>query len=224
MTIDLGFAWTDAAVRGRPSRSSTCPGTSGSCRTCWPASARCRPRCSWSPPTRAGCRSPPSTSPRWTRSACGTGCSRSPAATSPTRRRPLARARAEIAAHLARRRSRRSRSAGPPAPASTTCAPPSTGWSPALPAAGRRRAGAAVGRPVASPSGAAARWSPARSAPGRLRAGDELELTGAGRPVRVRGLQSRSARRPTTVAAVARVAVNLRGVDRDARPAGATRC
>jgi selenocysteine-specific elongation factor len=48
---------------------------------------------------------------------------------------------------------------------------------------------------------------------GRLRAGDALELAG-GRPVRIRGLQSLGA--PVAeAAAVARVAVNLRGADRD---------
>src|SRR6185503_17080437 len=50
---------------------------------------------------------------------------------------------------------------------------------------------------------------------GRLRAGDELELTGAHRPVRIRGLQSLG-RAAGEVAAVARVAVNLRGVDKNA--------
>jgi selenocysteine-specific elongation factor len=48
---------------------------------------------------------------------------------------------------------------------------------------------------------------------GRLKAGDELELAG-GRQVRVRGLQSLGAPVPHA-AAVARVAVNLRGVERD---------
>ncbi|GIF14898.1 selenocysteine-specific translation elongation factor [Actinoplanes teichomyceticus] len=55
---------------------------------------------------------------------------------------------------------------------------------------------------------------------GTLRTGDELELTGAAKPVRVRGLQSLGA--PVAgIAAVARVAVNLRGVDRDAVARGA---
>ena len=49
---------------------------------------------------------------------------------------------------------------------------------------------------------------------GRLHTGDELELTGAARPVRVRGLQSLGAV-VAEIGAVARVAVNLRGVDRD---------
>jgi selenocysteine-specific elongation factor len=49
---------------------------------------------------------------------------------------------------------------------------------------------------------------------GRLRSGDELELTGVTRPVRVRGLQSLGAA-VDGVRAVARVAVNLRGVDKD---------
>ncbi|GAA3348445.1 selenocysteine-specific translation elongation factor [Amorphoplanes nipponensis] len=49
---------------------------------------------------------------------------------------------------------------------------------------------------------------------GELRAGDELELTGAARPVRVRGLQSLGAA-AGRVGAVARVAVNLRGVDKE---------
>ncbi|GAA1821337.1 selenocysteine-specific translation elongation factor [Planosporangium flavigriseum] len=48
---------------------------------------------------------------------------------------------------------------------------------------------------------------------GRLRSGDELELA-SGRRVRVRGLQSLGAA-AADVAAVARVAVNLRGVERD---------
>ncbi|MDT5027088.1 MAG: selenocysteine-specific elongation factor [Micromonosporaceae bacterium] len=47
---------------------------------------------------------------------------------------------------------------------------------------------------------------------GRLCAGDELEL--AGRAVRVRGLQSLG-KTVSAIGAVARVAVNLRGVDRD---------
>ena len=58
---------------------------------------------------------------------------------------------------------------------------------------------------------------------GRLRTGDELELTGAARPVRVRGLQSLGAA-ADEVAAVARVAVNLRGVDKDAVGRGAALC
>jgi selenocysteine-specific elongation factor len=49
---------------------------------------------------------------------------------------------------------------------------------------------------------------------GRLRPGDELELAGTGRPVRVRGLQALGAP-ATEVAAVARVAINLRGLDRE---------
>jgi selenocysteine-specific elongation factor len=48
---------------------------------------------------------------------------------------------------------------------------------------------------------------------GRLRVGDELALPD-GRPVRIRGLQSLGNPAPET-AAVARVAVNLRGVERD---------
>ncbi|MBG0565870.1 selenocysteine-specific translation elongation factor [Actinoplanes aureus] len=55
---------------------------------------------------------------------------------------------------------------------------------------------------------------------GSLRTGDELELTGASRPVRVRGLQSLG-EPATDVGAVARVAVNLRGVDRDQVTRGA---
>jgi selenocysteine-specific elongation factor len=50
---------------------------------------------------------------------------------------------------------------------------------------------------------------------GRLRVGDELELTGTARTVRVRGLQSLGAT-AEQVGAVARVAVNLRGVDKEA--------
>lgn len=49
---------------------------------------------------------------------------------------------------------------------------------------------------------------------GTLRVGDSLRLVGDGRPVQVRGLQALG--RPAgEVAAVARVAVNLRGVERD---------
>lgn len=51
-------------------------------------------------------------------------------------------------------------------------------------------------------------------AAGTLRAGDHLELAPAGRPVRVRGLESLK-QHSDTVSAVARVAVNLRGVDLD---------
>ncbi|WP_433790630.1 selenocysteine-specific translation elongation factor [Actinoplanes sp. CA-252034] len=55
---------------------------------------------------------------------------------------------------------------------------------------------------------------------GVLHTGDELELTGPPRRVRVRGLQSLGT--PAgDVAAVARVAVNLRGVDRDMIARGA---
>ncbi|MFI6783046.1 selenocysteine-specific translation elongation factor [Micromonospora sp. NPDC050276] len=49
---------------------------------------------------------------------------------------------------------------------------------------------------------------------GRLRVGDELELAGADEPVRVRGLHSLGEAR-SEAAAVARVAVNLRGTPRD---------
>ncbi|MFG3556563.1 selenocysteine-specific translation elongation factor [Micromonospora sp. NPDC047557] len=49
---------------------------------------------------------------------------------------------------------------------------------------------------------------------GRLRVGDELELAGADEPVRIRGLHSLGEARPEA-AAVARVAVNLRGTPRD---------
>ena len=58
MTIDLGFAWLDAAERRRRSASSTCRATSASSRTCWPASAASTWRCWSSPPTRASCRRP----------------------------------------------------------------------------------------------------------------------------------------------------------------------
>ena len=72
--------------------------------------------------------------------------------------------------------SRRSPSRARPAPGSTSCARRSAGSSRALPAPRRRRAGAAVGRPRRSPSGAAAPSSPARWAPASLRTGDELQL------------------------------------------------
>jgi selenocysteine-specific elongation factor len=49
---------------------------------------------------------------------------------------------------------------------------------------------------------------------GRLRVGDELELAATGEPVRVRGLHRLGAARDE-VAAVARVAVNLRGTPRE---------
>ena len=49
---------------------------------------------------------------------------------------------------------------------------------------------------------------------GELRVGDELELTGVARPVRVRGLQSLG-KAADRVGAVARVAINLRGVDKE---------
>ncbi|KAB1111918.1 selenocysteine-specific translation elongation factor [Micromonospora sp. WMMD718] len=49
---------------------------------------------------------------------------------------------------------------------------------------------------------------------GRLRVGDELELAATGEAVRVRGLHSLGTAR-TEVEAVARVAVNLRGLSRD---------
>lgn len=49
---------------------------------------------------------------------------------------------------------------------------------------------------------------------GELRVGDELELTGLARAVRVRGLQSLGVA-AQRVGAVARVAVNLRGVDKE---------
>ncbi|WP_405089499.1 selenocysteine-specific translation elongation factor [Micromonospora sp. NBC_01392] len=49
---------------------------------------------------------------------------------------------------------------------------------------------------------------------GRLRVGDELELAATGEPVRVRGLHSLGVAR-SEVDAVARVAVNLRGLPRD---------
>ena len=43
MTIDLGFAWT-TLPSGDTVAFVDVPGTSGSCRTCSPGSARCRPR------------------------------------------------------------------------------------------------------------------------------------------------------------------------------------
>ncbi|MGH3694610.1 MAG: selenocysteine-specific translation elongation factor [Pseudonocardiaceae bacterium] len=58
-------------------------------------------------------------------------------------------------------------------------------------------------------------------AAGALRVGDELELAPGGRRVVVRGLQSLGAV-AESVAAVARVAVNLRGVPREAIHRGAT--
>ena len=57
----------DAAERAARSASSTCPATSASSRTCWPASAASTPPCSSSPPTRARCRRRPST---WRSSIC----------------------------------------------------------------------------------------------------------------------------------------------------------
>ncbi|MFC7529736.1 selenocysteine-specific translation elongation factor [Actinoplanes sp. GCM10030250] len=55
---------------------------------------------------------------------------------------------------------------------------------------------------------------------GFLRTGDELELTGSPSPVRIRGLHSLG-EPAAQVDAVARVAVNLRGLDRDAVTRGA---
>ncbi|MEK8105361.1 hypothetical protein NKG94_09565 [Micromonospora sp. M12] len=43
MTIDLGFAWT-TLPSGATVAFVDVPGTSGSCRTCSPGSARCRRR------------------------------------------------------------------------------------------------------------------------------------------------------------------------------------
>ncbi|AGL17907.1 selenocysteine-specific translation elongation factor [Actinoplanes sp. N902-109] len=57
-------------------------------------------------------------------------------------------------------------------------------------------------------------------AAGALRTGDELDLTGVAKPVRVRGLQSLG-RSVGEVHAPARVAVNLRGVDKDTITRGA---
>ncbi|GAB3402471.1 selenocysteine-specific translation elongation factor [Flindersiella endophytica] len=56
---------------------------------------------------------------------------------------------------------------------------------------------------------------------GTLRVGDELEISGQPKPARVRGLQVLGEDQ-TSVSAVARVAVNLRGIERDAIGRGDT--
>ena len=124
-----------------------------------------------------------------TRSACGTGCSSSPAATWPTRRR--------------RRRRRAPRSPatslgavdggrgqrGAPAPGWTTCGPRWTGCVAGLPAPDAGRAGAAVGRPRVHHPGQrhrGHRHARRRHAAGRRRAGAGRRGGRCG----VRGLQS----------------------------------
>ena len=87
LTIELGFVWTSLPTGTSRWPSSTFRAITASCRRCLPASARCPRPCSWSPPTAAGRRRPPSTSPRWMPWVSGTAWSPSPAAIWPTRRR-----------------------------------------------------------------------------------------------------------------------------------------
>ena len=171
MTIDLGYAWMTLPTPDgeKNSPSSTCPGTSGSCRTCWQASARFPPSCSWWRPTAAGCRSRPSTSPPWTPSACATASSSSPGPTWPTPARPPVRP-SPRSGKPASAASRRSASAPSPARASMSCGPPwaacwqsfeaRPGEAPARRGAASTRCG--CGSTARSRSGAPAPSSPAR--------------------------------------------------------------
>ena len=219
MTIDLGFAWTDlpggetVAFVDVPGHERFVPNMLAGVGPVPAAMLVVAADEGWMPQSRRA--------PRRAGRArtSGTGCSWSPAATWPTRSRRATRRSAELAGtslagvrggvRSAAHRRRAGRAARRARPAGRRAA-----------RAGRRRAPSGCGWTGRSPSGAAARWSPARSAAGRMRVGDELEL--ARRPARpVRGAGPAVARRAgaTEVAAVARVAVNLRGVRRDGRRA-----
>ena len=215
MTIDLGFAWTtlpsgaQVAFVDVPGHERFVPNMLAGVGPGARRAVRRRRRRGLDAAVRRAPGRPA------TPSASGTACSSSPAPTWPTRRRRRPQARAEIGRGPSLGEVRRGRGQrGHRRRASTSCAPRSTGWSPGCrrPTPTRRSGSGSTAR---SPSGAPARWSPARCGAGRLRAGDELELPGVRRPVRVRGLQALGAGRRPRSTAVARVAVNLRGVDAD---------
>ena len=172
----------DAAVRRRRSRSSTCPATSGSSPTCWPGSARCRRCCSWSPPTRAGCRSPPSTWPRSTRSGVRHGLlvvTRADLA-DPAPALAQARARAGRGRRSARCDGGRGQR-GAPAPARRAARRAGPARRPRCPRpTPTRRCG--CGSTGRSPSGAAARSSPAPWPPARCASATSCSCDGDAGP------------------------------------------
>ena len=217
MTIDLGFAWTDAARPARPVAFVDVPGPravrahhAGRRRPGAGGAARGR--------RRRGLDAAVGRAPRRarTRSACAHGLlvvTRSDLMDPEPgpRTRP-----ASTGGHAAGRHPGGRRLGAPPAPAWTSCGPRSASSPPRLPApdAGRRRA--AVGRPgVHHPRARhrGHRHAGRGPAPGRRRAGARRAPPApAGR---VRGLQCLGAPRRGG-ARGRRVAVNLRGLPREA--------
>ena len=176
LTIDLGLRLDHAAVGPASWRSSTCPATSASSRTCWPGWARSTPACSSSPPPRAGSRSPRSTCASSSCSASATGWSRSPRSAWSTTR-PASwpawrwptwwRARSS-------RAPRWSRSTCPPARGVDDLRAALDRLLDATPAGGRPRAGPGSGSTGSSRPRARARSSPARWPAAPLAVDDEL--------------------------------------------------
>ena len=120
----------------------------------------------------------------------------------------LAEARERLAAHEPRGARRRRRLGDDRRRAWTTSGAPSTGWSPACPVP-TATPGCGCGSTAASPCAGSGTVVTGTLSAGSLRVGDTLELHG--RPVSVRGLQSTGTAHDH-VDAVARVALNLRGV------------
>ena len=201
----------DDGSAGEDSRSSTCPGTNASSARCWPGSAR-RPRCcSSSRPTRAGgaVRGAPG-GRRRARSAPRA------AGRHPSRPRRPGRGDGDGAGAGSRSRAsdrcRGGRLRRAPGSASTSCGPPSAGWSGTC----RRRVRTGRVRLWVDRSftirGAGTVVTGTLGA-GTLRVGDTLQCGGPGRCGSA-GCRAWG-RAGDQVAAVARVAVNLRGVEVD---------
>ena len=219
MTIDLGFAWTELlASRRAPSRSSTSPATSGSSPPCSPGSGPVPAVLlvvaadeGWMPQSRRAprrarrARRPARAARRHPERPHGprAGASTRPASTWPAPRSPAIAAVCVSAAHRgrARRAARRARPSWPP-----PC--------PARPS-GRR---AAVGRPRVHHPRRRHRGHRHARRPGASASTTSWSCSRADGAVRRSRCAacSASASRSPTARGVARVAVNLRGVAREA--------
>ena len=211
LTIDLGFAWIDAAVGRAASRSSTCPGTSGS-----------------SPNMLAGVGPVPAVlfvvaadegwmpqSAEHLAAVDALGIRHGLLVVTRSDLADPAPALAEAARELGRsqpgRGCRRSRSAPSPAPGCPSWSARSAQLARALPAPdpAARSGSGWTGRSRITGSGTVVTGTlPA----GTVSRGDELVVTPSMRPVRVRGMQTLGESAPAATG-VARVALNLRGVE-----------
>src|SRR5262249_677315 len=188
-----------------------CPGTPGSCPTCWPEWARSPPCSSSWRPTAAGCRSRPSISLPSTRPASPAPSRAVPRSAVGDRSRAMARAPAGL------RRSSLGEVRAVAVSAVTGAGVPEliaalselTGQLPRADPKAPVRIWVDRAFSITGSGTVVTGTLPA----GSVRRGDELLLTPALRPVKVRALQSLG-ENATELTGVARAALNLRGIDR----------